>query len=106
MPRLGVMAVLAPALFAATMRPAARASMLVFSESGAGGFNEALSGVSTVRPSGSFRPVDAAGKSFEHDIASALQSGESQAAIAVGCRALAEVRARHAAVPVSAEVHK
>jgi len=100
MPRPGVTVLLIPALFAAAGLPASRLSVLVVSESGVEAYGEALAGVSAVLPAGTFQVVDAGGKAFEHDLASALEKNESRVAIAVGSRALAEMRARHAAVPV------
>jgi putative ABC transport system substrate-binding protein len=100
MPRMGVTALLVPVLLAGTVHPASRLSVLVVSEAGVDAYNEALSGVTMVLPAGSFRLVDAGGKAFDHEIAGALEGNESRVIIAVGSRALAEVRARHAGLPI------
>ena len=100
MPRMGVTALLLPALFAAVVRPASPVSVLVVSESGVDAYSEALGGLRTVLPAGSFRLVDAGGKTFDHDLNGALESNESRVVIAMGSHALAVVRAHHPAVPV------
>jgi ABC-type uncharacterized transport system substrate-binding protein len=100
MSRVGITALLVPALFAAAVLPASRVSVLVVSEPGMDAYHEALSGVSSVLPSGTFRLIDAAAKTFDHDWTSALEGDELRVVIAVGSRALAEVRARHPALPV------
>jgi ABC-type uncharacterized transport system substrate-binding protein len=100
MPRLGVTAFLIPALFAAAVLPASRVSVLVVSESGVEAYSEALSGIGEVLPAGSFRLVDVGGTTFERDFASAMESNESRVVIAVGSRALSEVRAHHPGTPV------
>jgi len=100
MPRMGVTALLLPALFAAVVRPASPVTVLVVSESGVDAYNEALGGLSAVLPAGSFRLVDAGGKTFDLDFAGALEGNESRVVIAVGSRALSAVRAHHPTVPV------
>ena len=103
MSRLGIAAVLVPAAFAAAAAlPAARLSVLVVSESGVEAFNEALGGVSATLPAGTFRVVDAGGKTFDRDLGRALENNEARVVIALGSRALAEVRGRHGALPVVA----
>jgi ABC-type uncharacterized transport system substrate-binding protein len=97
---MGMTALLVPALFAAAVLPASRVSVLVVSESGVDVYNEALSGVGSVLPPGTFRFIDAAAKTFDHEWSSALESGETRIVIAVGSRALAAVRAHHPATPV------
>ena len=100
MPRMGVTALLVPVLLAGTVLPASRPAVLVVSEPGVDAYNEALSGVSAVLPAGTFRLVDAGGKAFDREVAGALEGNESRVIIAVGKRALAEVRARHTGLPV------
>jgi putative ABC transport system substrate-binding protein len=90
MPRLGVAAALLPALLAGAL-PASHFSVLVFSESGVEAYAEAVNGVNSVLPASTYRVVDVAGKAFERDLA---ESNEARVLIAVGSRALAEVRAR------------
>ncbi len=100
MPRLGMTALLMPAIFAASVLPASRISVLVVSESGVAAYGEAVGGVSAVLPAGSFRLVDVGVKTFDRDLANIMENGESRVVIAVGSRALFEVRAHHPGVPV------
>jgi len=102
MSRLAVTGLLLPVLFAAAGLPASRVSVVVVSESGVDAYAAALDGVTAALPEGAFRLVDAAGKTFDRDFAAALESTDSRALIAVGSRALAEVRARHIAAPLVA----
>jgi ABC-type uncharacterized transport system substrate-binding protein len=102
MSRLGIAAALMPAVFAAALLPASRLSVLVVSESGVEAYNQALGGVGAVLPAGTFQVVDAGGKTFDRDLGKALENNEPRVAIAVGSRALAEVRARHPALPLVA----
>jgi ABC-type uncharacterized transport system substrate-binding protein len=95
-----MMALFMPALFAATVLPASRVSVLVVSESGVEAYGETLAGVSAVLPAGTFQMVDTADKTFEHDLAGALQNKEFRVAIAVGSRALAAMRTHPAPLPV------
>jgi len=97
MPRLGITALLLPVVFAAAVPPPSRVSVLVVSESGVDAYTEAMGGVAAALPAGSFRMVDAGSKTFESDLASALESNLSPVVIALGSRALAAVRARHTA---------
>jgi len=101
MPRMGVIASLVPAVFAVAVLPASRVSVLVVCEPGVEAYNEALSGVSAVLPAGTFRLVDVGSKTFDRDFAGAVDN-ETRVVIAVGGRALAEVRAHHPGVPVVA----
>jgi ABC-type uncharacterized transport system substrate-binding protein len=94
------MALLLPTLFTGSVLPASRPPVVVVSESGVDAYNEALSGVSSVLPAGTFRLVDAGGKAVDREIAAALEGTEARVMIAVGSRALAEVRSRHASMPV------
>jgi len=96
---MGITVLLIP-VFAAVLLPASRVSVLVVSESGVEAYGEALNGLSAVLPAGTFRLVDVGGKTFERDFAGAMENGESRVVIAVGSRALAEVRAHHPGVPV------
>ena len=100
MPRVGMTALLIPVLLAGTVLPASRVPVLVVSESGVDAYSETLSGVSAVLPPGGFRVVDAGAKTFDREIAGVLEGNESRVILAVGSRALAEVRARHSGVPV------
>ena len=101
MSRLGV-TLLVPAMFAAAVRPASRVSVLVVSESGVDAYSEALGGGSAALPAGTFRVLDAGGRTFDADFAGALKSAEARVVIVVGSRALAAVRARPVPVPVVA----
>jgi ABC-type uncharacterized transport system substrate-binding protein len=94
------MTALLPALFAAVVRPASPVSVLVISESGVDAYAAALGGLSAVLPAGSFRLVDAGGRTFDRDFTGALEDYEPRVVIAVGSRALALVRAHRPAVPV------
>jgi putative ABC transport system substrate-binding protein len=100
MSRLGVTALVIPALFAASGLPAARVSVLVVCESGVDAYAEALDGVSSSLPTGTFRVLDVGSGTFEREFAAALESNEPRVVIAVGSRALAEIRAHHTAVPL------
>jgi len=100
MPRMGVTALLMPVLFATVVRTASPVSVLVVSESGVDAYNAAVGGLSAALPAGSFRLVDAGGKTFDRDFSGALEGNEARVVIAVGSRALAVVRAHHPAVPV------
>jgi putative tryptophan/tyrosine transport system substrate-binding protein len=100
MPRLGVTALLVPAVFASAVLPASRVSVVVVTESGVEAYDQALGGVGALLPAGTFRLVDAGGKTFTSDLAGALENSESRVVIAVGSRALAEVRAHHASLPI------
>ena len=102
MPRLGVTVLAVPALFAATVLPASRTPVLVVAESGVEAYIEALGGITSVLPAGTFRVIDAAAKTFDRDLSGALEENDSRAVIAVGSRALAGVRAHHPAEPVIA----
>jgi len=102
MSRLGVTALVVPAVFAAVVLPASRTSVLVVSESGVDAYNEAVGGISSVLPAGTFRVIDTAAKTSDRDLRGALEDGEYRVAIAVGSRALAAVRAHHPAEPVIA----
>ena len=95
MPRLGVTALLVPAVFAATLLPASRLSVLVVAESGVDAYDQAVGGVSAILPPGTFQLVD-----VDHDFAKAFENTEPRVVIAVGSRALAEVRARHVSSPI------
>lgn len=100
MPRLGMTALLIPVLFASAGLPASRVSVLVVWESGVEAYSEALAGVSSVLPPGTFRVMDANEKSCARDFEGALENKEIRVAIAVGSRALAAIRTHGAAVPV------
>jgi ABC-type uncharacterized transport system substrate-binding protein len=82
--------------------PASRPPVLVVSESDVDAYNEALGGVSSVLPPGTFRVIDAAARTFDRDLNGALEDNEARVVIAVGSRALAGVRAHHPAEPVIA----
>jgi putative ABC transport system substrate-binding protein len=100
--RNGVLsALLAPALFAAAAVAASRVSVLVVSEPGVEAYGQALAGVTAALPAGTYRVVET-GKTFEQDLTGALENGEPRVVIAVGSGALAQVRARHATVPLVA----
>jgi putative tryptophan/tyrosine transport system substrate-binding protein len=90
MPRLGIAAALIPALLAGAL-PAAHFSVLVVTESGVEAYTEAVNGVSSVLPAGTFQVLDVADKTLERELAG---SGETRVTIAVGSRALAVVRAQ------------
>jgi ABC-type uncharacterized transport system substrate-binding protein len=103
MSRLGI-ALLAPALFAATAIPASNASVLVVFESGVDAYAQVVSGVSAALPGGTFRVLDAAGQNFERDFSSALEGNEARVLIAVGSRAMAAARAHRVSLPMVASM--
>ncbi len=105
MARVGLTALLIPVVFAGVLLPAPRVSVLVVSESGVPAYSEALGGVSAALPPGTFRIVDAGGKTFERDFAVAMENGESRVVIAVGSRALEEVRTHRPGVPIVAAMN-
>lgn len=96
MPRVGV-TMMVPAIFASVMLAASRISVLVVSESGVEAYHDALGGITSVLPAGTFRVIDAAAKTFDRDLSGALEEDDSRVVIAVGSRALAGVRAHHPA---------
>ena len=63
------------------------ASVPVVSESWVNDCAEALGGLSTILPAGSFRLVDAGGRTLDRDLTSALEGNESRVAIAAGSAA-------------------
>jgi putative tryptophan/tyrosine transport system substrate-binding protein len=80
--------------------------LLVVGESGVEAYAEALDGIRSTFHSGAGTPglryVDLQASSGARDLSAALESKETRAVIAIGNRALDEVRNRHAAVPVVA----
>jgi len=90
MPRLAVIGALIPALIGAGL-PASRSPVLVLTESGVDAYTEAVDGVASALPAGSFRVVDTASRTLDRDLA----ASEPEVVIAVGSRALEEARARH-----------
>jgi ABC-type uncharacterized transport system substrate-binding protein len=99
--KCGIALLLASWLFAATL-PSDPAAVLVVSESGVEAYAEALDGIGSAFAAPGLRVVDLQAATGARDLARALESKETRAVIAVGSRALDDVRARHAAVPVVA----
>jgi hypothetical protein len=99
--KCGIALLLASWLFAATL-PSDPAAVLVVSESGVEAYAEALDGIGSAFAAPELRVVDLQAATGARDLALALESKETRAVIAVGSRALDDVRARHAAVPVVA----
>lgn len=104
MPRLGLAAILLPAWFCAAGLPAPHAAVLVVGEPAVSAYSEAITGIGAALPPGSSRLLDVTAAGFDRDLAAALEDRELRAVIAVGSRALAEVRAKHTAVPVIASM--
>ena len=76
--------------------------MLVVSESGVDAYARPWAGVGAVLPAGTLPGSGCRRQDFDRDFAGALESNEVRVVIAMGSRALAAVRARHAAMPVVA----
>ena len=104
MSRLGIAAILMPTIFCAAGLPASHVSVLVVSEPAVSAYAEALAGIGGVLPQGTTRVMDLTLAGFDRDLAAALEDRELRVVIAVGSRAMTEVKARHAAVPVIASM--
>jgi putative tryptophan/tyrosine transport system substrate-binding protein len=75
---------------------------VVVYESGTDAYAQALGGVAEVLGPSSFRLVDLQAATAARDLAAALDNKELSLALAVGSRALAEIRARRPALPLIA----
>ncbi|HUI54050.1 MAG TPA: ABC transporter substrate binding protein [Bryobacteraceae bacterium] len=99
MARPGLIALMAPLLAAAGLPASQRATVVVY-ESGVEAYEEILKGLAAVLGPNSFRAVDLQAATAERDLAGALDNTDVRRVIAVGSRAVAEVRAHHAAAPL------
>ena len=104
MPRMGIVAILMPTLFCAAGLPASHVSVLVITEPAVSAYGEAMAGIGAVPPPASSRVLDLTAADFERDLAAVLEGRELRVVIAVGSRALSEVKARHIAIPVIASM--
>jgi len=99
--RPGLIALIVP-LLAAGGLPASRAATVVVYESGVEAYEEALEGLASILGPNSFRAVDLQAPTAEKDLVTALDGKDVRIVIAIGSRALAEVRARRAGSPLVA----
>jgi putative ABC transport system substrate-binding protein len=95
---MGITSFLARLCFAAISLPASHAAIVVVYEPGVDAYSVALQGLSAGLAPNSFRVVELR----DGELSRALGARDAQLIIAVGARALAEVQARKASVPVIA----
>ena len=93
---------LARVLLAAAVAEPAPGSVVVVAESGVAAYGEAVEGLTEGLGPGVARVVDIRGPSAARDLTQSLGARETRVVVAVGSRALAELRARRTALPVVA----
>jgi len=93
---------LAPVLLAAAVAEPAPGSVVVVAESGVAAYGEALEGLRAGLGPGVARVVDLGGAGGAGELRRSLEAREARVVVAVGTRALAELRARRIALPVVA----
>jgi len=93
---------LAPVLLGAAVAEPAPGSVVVVAESGVAAYGEAVEGLRGGLGPGLAHVVDIGGSSAPSDLRRTLEARETRVVVAVGSRALAELRARRIALPVVA----
>ena len=93
---------LARMLLAAAVAEPAPGSVLVVAESGIAAYSDAVEGLTGGLGPGVARVVDVRGAGAARDLTRSLEARETRVVVAVGSRALAELRARRTLLPVVA----